>query len=92
MDFWTYGVDIATMATGLSAVTAASVWVTGRVNAFRKHRAEQRDRVWNIGYTMMGVVPSWNVRGRLTIPPTPAQESFLKDIERARRRGGFPVR
>jgi len=132
MDFWAYGVDIATMATGLSALTAASVWTTGRWRAWRDHVAEERRHVWNTGYIMMGLVQSWDVRladddapdgrtgrvilevvretgesdpqmvatfrqqvrtgGRLVVPPTPKQEAFLKELERARRRDGFPIR
>ena len=134
MDSWTYGVDIATMATGLSALTAASVWTAGRWSAWRGHVAEKKqDLVWNTGYIMMGLVQSWDVRladddapdgrsgrvtlevlreaggesdpqmvatfrqqvkngRRLTVPPTPEQEAFLKELERARRRNGFPTR
>jgi hypothetical protein len=33
-----------------------------------------------------------NEGARLTVPPTPRQGAFLKELERARRRGGFPVR
>ena len=62
MDFWTYGVDIATMATGLSALTAATVWTAGRWRVWRDRVAEKKIRVWNTGYIMMGLVPSWDVR------------------------------
>jgi hypothetical protein len=62
IDFWTYGVDIATMVTGLSALTAASVWTGGRWRAWRVHVAEEKRRVWNTGFIMMGVVQSWDVR------------------------------
>lgn len=133
VDFWTYGVDIATMATGLSAVTAASVWTHGRWRAWRNHVAERKHHIWNTGYIMNGLIQSWAVRladddapdgrtgrvslevlrepggesdpqmvatfrqhikrvGRLTMPPTPEQEAFLKELERARRRDGFPIR
>jgi hypothetical protein len=133
MNFWTYGVDIATMATGLSAFTAASIWTWGRWSAWRDHVAEKKLHVWNTGYLMMGLVQSWDVRlaaddtpdgrtgrvildvlreaggdsdpqmvatfrqhiekgGRLTVPPTVKQEAFLNELERARRRNGFPIR
>ena len=133
MDFWAYGVDIATMATGLSALTAASVWTAGRWREWRNHVAEEKQHVWNTGYIMMGLVQNWYVRlasddtpdgitgrvilevlreaggesdpqmvatfrqqvktnGRLAVPPTVEQEAFLKDLERTRRSGGFPIR
>jgi hypothetical protein len=62
MDFWTYGVDIATMATGLSALTAASVGTWGRWCGFLRYRSEKKERVWNAGYIMMEAIQSWSSR------------------------------
>jgi hypothetical protein len=133
MNGWDYGADIATMATGLSALTAAGVWTAGRWRAWRNQAAEKKHHVWNTGYIMNGLIQSWFVRlaaddapdgrtgrvvlevlreaggesdpqmvdtfraqvrtgGRLVMPPTAEQEAFLKELERARRHKGFPVR
>jgi hypothetical protein len=133
MGVWTYGVDIATMLTGLSAVTAASVWTTDRVRAWRQHAGLKKARIWNVGYIPMDRFQFWFVkladddkqdpmggrvilevlrteggecdsqmawslrnqvkRGSLAMPPTPEQEVFLRNLQRARRArpGAFPV-
>jgi hypothetical protein len=132
MDGWTYATDVATIATGLSALTAASVWTTGRWRAWRAHVAERKAHVWNTGYSMGGLRQFWFVRladddapdgrtgrvilevlreadgesdpamvatfrqqakrGSLAMPPTPELEAFLTELEKARRKDGFPIR
>jgi hypothetical protein len=62
MDGWTYATDVATIATGLSALTAASVWTAGRWRAWRKYLAEKREHVWNTGYIIGGLRQFWFVR------------------------------
>jgi hypothetical protein len=131
--FWTYGPDVATMLTGLSALTAASIFASQRWRAWRARVNERKLHVWGTGYIMGGLRQSWFVRladddapdrrtgrvildvlrtdggesdpqmvasfrsqvkqlGRLVIPPTAEQERFLYELEKARRRDGFPVR
>ena len=61
MDVLTTGADIATMATGLSAVTAAYVWITGRLRSWRQEKAAIAERNWR-GYITPGGINGWDVR------------------------------
>jgi hypothetical protein len=58
MDNWmTTGADIATMATGLSAVT----WLAGRRRAWQPEKAAEGDRNWH-GYILTNGISDWRVR------------------------------
>jgi hypothetical protein len=61
MDALTAGADIATIATGLSAVTAAYVWIMGRVRDRRQQKAAIAERNWH-GYITPGGINGWDVR------------------------------
>ena len=61
MDALTAGADIATMATGLAAVTAAYVWIMGRIRDRREHKAAVAERNWR-GYINPGGINGWDVR------------------------------
>jgi hypothetical protein len=61
MDRMTSGAEIATMATGLSAVTAAATWTAGRWRAWRRERAADAERNWH-GYIPVGGIDGWDVR------------------------------
>ena len=51
MDWLTTGADAGTMATGISALTAAYVWTRGRLRDWPQERAAIRLRNWH-GYIM----------------------------------------
>src|SRR5690349_7815462 len=61
MDGLTTGADIATMATGLSAVTAAYVWTMGRFREWRQQKAAVTERNWR-GYINPHGINVWDVR------------------------------
>jgi hypothetical protein len=61
MDWWTVGADIGTMVTGLSAMTAAYVWIRAQVRDWRQQRATRSARNWN-GYIEVPGINSWYVR------------------------------
>jgi hypothetical protein len=61
MDWMTTGADIATMATGLSAVTAAATWLAGRWRAWQREKAAEGDRNWH-GYILTNGISDWRVR------------------------------
>jgi len=61
MDALTAGADIATIATGLSAVTAAYVWIMGRARDRRQQKAAIAERNWR-GYINPGGINGWDVR------------------------------
>jgi len=55
------GSDIGTIATGLSAVTAAFVWTKGQVRGWKQERAAKARRNWH-GYIELGMIDTWKVR------------------------------
>jgi hypothetical protein len=61
MDLLTDGADIATMLTGISAVTAAFVWTRGQLRDWRQRRAAIQRRNWG-GYIDVGGINTWYVR------------------------------
>lgn len=61
MDGWTIGSDVATMLTGLSAVTAAATWLVSRYRAWRQERDETRARNWH-GFILTNGIDDWYVR------------------------------
>jgi hypothetical protein len=61
MDALTAGADIATIATGLSAVTAAYVWIMGPARDRRQQKAAIAERNWR-GYINPGGINGWDVR------------------------------
>ena len=66
MDALTTGSDIATMATGLAAVTAAAAWIRRQWDGWQADRAERKRRNWH-GYIDVGGINTWHVR--LAEPP-----------------------
>jgi hypothetical protein len=66
MDALTAGADIATMATGLAAVTAAVAWIGRQWDGWRSDRAARQRRNWH-GYIDVGGINTWNAR--LAEPP-----------------------
>ena len=59
---WTStGADYATMATGLSALTAAAVWIRGQWREQQARRAAVRNRNWH-AYVMPEGINDWFVR------------------------------
>jgi hypothetical protein len=60
VEWMTSGADIATMATGLSAVTAAATWLAVRWSARRREKAAAADRNWH-GYIPTNGISDWHV-------------------------------
>lgn len=61
MSWTSTGADYATMATGLSVVTATYVWVRKQLYDLRQERAAKRKRNWH-GFIAMGQINTWYVR------------------------------
>src|SRR6266536_613303 len=61
MNWMTGGADVATMATGVSAVTAAATWTAGRWRAWRREKAAIAERNWH-GYIPVNGIDGWDVR------------------------------
>lgn len=61
MDWLTTGADVATMATGLSVVTATIVWVQNQARRWKQERAATRLKNWH-GFIAMGQIDTWYVR------------------------------
>jgi hypothetical protein len=60
MDNWSIGASIATMATGVSAITAAYVWVRKQIGERRDRKDAVRLRNWN-GYIDIHGINNWYV-------------------------------
>ncbi|MEY9861540.1 hypothetical protein ABH935_007181 [Catenulispora sp. GAS73] len=80
MSWLTDGSDIGTMATGLSAVTAAIVWTKGQVRGWKQERAQKQRRNWH-GYIELGMVDTWGVR-LLEEPDEPTARVVLEVVTR----------
>jgi hypothetical protein len=80
MDGWTIGTDIATMLTGLSAVTAAATWLTSRYRGWRVEKNRTRARNWN-GFIMTNGINDWYVR-LVDDPKTPTAVVPLEIVDR----------
>lgn len=80
MNWITGGADIATMATGLSAVTAAATWIAGRWRGWRQEKALTAHRNWH-GYIPSGTIASWHVR-LAEEPDTPSAKVVLEVVDR----------
>ena len=63
MDALTIGADVATMATGLGAVTAAAAWVRRQWDGLQSDRHERQRRNWH-GYIDAGGINTMPVRAR----------------------------
>lgn len=61
MDNWTLGADVATMLTGVSALTAAVVWIRGQWRGWQQEKAARSYRSWH-GFIMLGTIDTWYVR------------------------------
>jgi hypothetical protein len=61
MDGWTIGADVGVMLTGLSVLTATSVWTRNQWREFRERRAAARLRNWH-AYVMPERINEWYVR------------------------------
>ncbi|SRR5579875_120179 len=80
MDGWTIGSDVATMLTGLSAVTAAATWLTSRYRAWQQEKAQIRARNWH-GFIMTTGISDWYVR-LIDDPKTPTAVVPLEIVDR----------
>jgi hypothetical protein len=80
MDGWTIGSDVATMLTGLSAVTAAATWLISRYRSWRQERDRTRARNWH-GFIMTNGISDWYVR-LVDDPNTPTAVVPLEVINR----------
>jgi hypothetical protein len=74
------GVAVGTMATGLSALTAAIVWIRKQVNEWQADRLAKRETNWQ-GYIPMDQVFSCNVRlVEDTLPGSGPIERVVLDV------------
>ena len=80
MDVWTAGADVGTMATGLSAVTAAYVWTRSQMRNWRQQKAATRSRNWH-GYIMVEGINDWYVR-LAEDPKSPTAQVVLNVADR----------
>ncbi len=80
MDGWTIGSDVATMLTGLSAVTAAATWLTSRYRAWQQEKAQIRARNWH-GFIMTTGISDWYAR-LIDDPKTPTAVVPLEIVDR----------
>ena len=80
MDFWTVGPAIATMATGLSALAASTVWLRGQWRTWQAQRAARRLRDWQLGYVHVGMLASFNVRS-VDAPNKPTAQVVLEVLD-----------
>ena len=78
MDWLTIGSDIGTMATGLSAVTAAYVWTRNQVRGWRQEKAEKQIKNWH-GFIPLGQVDTWRVR-LVEEPKSPTARVVLEAV------------
>ena len=79
---WTgTGADFATMATGLSALTAAFVWVRGQREERQARRAAVRNRNWH-GFVMPEGINDWFVRV-IEEPETLSARVVIEVVDRA---------
>lgn len=79
MDALTSGADVATMATGLAAVIAATAWVRRQWDGWQADRRERMRRNWH-GYIDVGGLNIWNVR--LAEPPKTSGAAVTVEITR----------
>lgn len=61
MTWLAVGSDVGTMATGLSALTAAVVWTRARYREYREAKGARAARNWN-GYIITEGIDTWYVR------------------------------
>ena len=71
------GADVGTMATGVSAVTAAFVWVRRQMQEWREAKAARAYRCWN-GYVIQGGIFTGFVR--LVTDPNAPPERVALDV------------
>lgn len=79
MDWLTTGSDIGTMATGLSAVTAAYVWTRNQVRGWRQEKAEKQIKNWH-GFIPLGQVDTWRVRLAEEQPNSPTAQVIIEAV------------
>lgn len=80
VDGWTIGADVATMLTGLSAVTAAATWLISRYRAWKAERDRTLARNWH-GFIMTNGINDWYVR-LIDEPKTPTAVVPIEVIDR----------
>jgi len=73
------GADYATMATGLSALSAAYVWIRNQLDVRRARQAETKARNWS-GYIEPTGTWDWFVR-LIDEPPTPDARVVLQVVQ-----------
>ena len=79
MDALTDGSAIATIATGVSAVTAAYVWTRGQVRSWRQEKTATKLRNWH-GYIATNNIDTWLVR-LADDPENPTAQVVLEVID-----------
>jgi hypothetical protein len=85
MDSFAIGADIATMATGLSVLTAAIVWTRRQYREWRERKVERERRGWQ-DYINPHSVNSWDVR----LVVDPKEPTALVVLEVLNKAGGDP--
>jgi len=86
MDALTIGADVATMATGLGAVTAAAAWVRRQWDGLQSDRHERQRRNWH-GYIDAGGINTMPVR----LAEPPKTSGAVGTLEVLREPGGKPA-
>jgi hypothetical protein len=79
MDGLTTGADVATMAGGLSVVTATIIWGKKQWREYQERRAMIQRRNWN-GYVEPGGINEWNVR-LVETPDEPSGRVVLEVVD-----------
>jgi len=85
MDAYTAGADVATMATGLSVLTATIVWTRRQYREWRERKAERERRGWQ-DYINPHSVNSWDLR----LVVDPEEPTALVVLEVLNEAGGKP--
>jgi len=81
MDVLVDGSAIATIATGLSAVTAAYVWTRGQVRGWRQEKEVAKLKDWH-GFIATGNIDTWCVR-LVEEPTIPSAQVVLEVTDKS---------
>src|SRR5215468_4147641 len=78
---WATAADVATVLTGLSALTAAAVWLQSQWREWRIRRAETSLRSWH-GYIEPAGISTWRVQlVEAEIPQVPSARVVLEVVD-----------